>query len=191
MKCLNRVLGDAMVLEPTVYGDERGYFLEFYNARTFAGLGIDCPFVQDDHSHSGRGVLRGMHYQLHQPQATLVRVVGGEIFDVIVDVRRGSPTFGKWHGERLSAANKRMVFLPAGFAHGFYVLSETADIVYKCSDFYAPGDERGVLWSDPDLGIAWPLAGATPTVSAKDRALPPLAQMPDDALPVWTPAGAR
>jgi dTDP-4-dehydrorhamnose 3,5-epimerase len=175
------------VIEPNVFGDERGFFLEFYNAREFAALGIDRSFVQDNHSRSRRGVLRGLHYQLRRPQAKLLRVVQGEVLDVAVDLRRGSPTLGRWHGEILSAENKRMIFVPEGFAHGFYVLSESADINYKCSDFYASEDERGVAWNDPELAINWPLGSETPTLSARDRQFLPLGRVSPDDLPLFSP----
>ena len=170
------------LLEPVVHGDERGFFLEFYNQRTFESLGIVRQFVQDNHSRSGRGVLRGLHYQLKHPQAKLVRVISGEVFDVAVDVRRGSPTFGKWVAHVLSAASRRMMFVPEGCAHGFYVLSDTAEINYKCSDYYAPEDEHGLAWNDPALAIAWPLDGA-PLMSARDRSFATLAAKPPDELP--------
>lgn len=187
MKRIDRHLAGVYLLEPTVFGDERGFFLEFYNARSFARLGIDRNFVQDNHSRSRRGVLRGLHYQLHHPQAKLLRVVQGEIFDVAVDIRRGSPTFGQWQGEILSAENKRMLFVPEGFAHGFYVLSETADINYKCSDFYDPDDERGVAWDDSELAIDWPLKGEVPTLSARDQRFLPLGSVSPEQLPRFTP----
>ena len=169
-----------------MHGDDRGFFLEFYNRRTFAALGIERTFVQDNHSKSRRGVLRGLHYQLRHAQAKLVRVVSGEVFDVAVDIRRGSPTFGKWVGQVLSAANKRMMFVPEGFAHGFYVVSETAEINYKCSDYYSPEDEQGLAWNDPALAIAWPLEGE-PILPGRDRGLPRLADKPLDELPVHAP----
>jgi dTDP-4-dehydrorhamnose 3,5-epimerase len=184
-------LPGVRVLEPAVHGDDRGFFLEFYNAHTFAAHGIDRTFVQDNHSRSGRGVLRGLHYQLGQPQAKLVRVIVGEIFDVAVDVRRGSPTFGRFAGHVLSAENKHMMFIPEGFAHGFYVVSEVAEITYKCSDYYAPAEERGVAWDDPALTIPWPLVGPAPLLSARDRSFGPLATRPAADLPAYAPgAGA-
>ena len=173
------------LLEPEVHGDERGFFLEFYNARDFAALGVDRHFVQDNHSRSRRGVLRGLHYQLGRPQAKVVRVILGEIFDVAVDVRRGSPTFGRIATERLSAANKQMIFVPEGFAHGFYVMSDTVEITYKCSDYYAPEEERGIAWNDPALGIPWPLGRDEPILSARDRAFGTLASRPTTDLPVY------
>ena len=166
-------LAEVKLLEPRVFADSRGFFLESYNRRTFAELGIDETFVQDNHSRSERGVLRGLHYQLIQPQGKLVRAVRGEIFDVAVDLRRSSPTFGQWTGHRLSEENKQMLWVPAGFGHGFLVLSPVAEVLYKATDFYAPGGERSVLWNDPRIGIRWPDAGR-PMLSAKDAAGNPL-----------------
>jgi dTDP-4-dehydrorhamnose 3,5-epimerase len=165
---------DVLVLEPKVYGDARGFFMESWNARGFAAAGIDAAFVQDNHSRSARGVLRGLHYQLRQPQGKLVRVVSGEIWDVAVDLRRSSPSFGRWTGEKLDAASHRMLWIPPGFAHGFLVLSEQADVLYKASDYYAPEHERSLLWNDPALGIDWPLDGALPVMTDKDRRGQPL-----------------
>jgi dTDP-4-dehydrorhamnose 3,5-epimerase len=166
-------LGEVKLLEPRVFADSRGFFLESYNRRAFAELGIDATFVQDNHSRSEQGVLRGLHYQLIQPQGKLVRAVRGEIFDVAVDLRRSSPTFGQWTGHRLSEENKQMLWVPAGFGHGFLVLSPIAEVLYKATDFYAPQGERSVLWNDPRIGIRWPDAG-TPMLSAKDAAGRPL-----------------
>ena len=146
-----------MLIEPKVHGDERGYFMESYNYRDFAEAGIDCAFVQDNQSSSKKGVLRGLHYQIEHPQAKLVRVIRGEVFDVAVDLREGSATFGKWFGVRLSEENKKQFFVPAGFAHGYLVLSDYAEFCYKVTDFYHPGDEGGLLWNDPEIGIAWPM----------------------------------
>ena len=161
---------EVMLIEPKVFGDERGFFLESYNRRVFAeGLGQDVQFVQDNHSRSARGVLRGLHYQLQQAQGKLVRATIGSIYDVAVDLRRSSPTFGKWVGMELSADNRRMLWVPPGFAHGFLTLSEFAEVQYKASDFYAPAHERSILWNDPQLAIAWPLDGA-PVLSGKDAA---------------------
>lgn len=160
---------DVLVVEPKVFGDARGFFLESWNAQAFATAGIPAVFVQDNHSRSPRGVLRGLHYQIRQPQGKLVRVVAGEVFDVAVDLRRASPTFGRWVGERLSAENKRMLWIPPGFGHGFLVLSEAADFLYKTTDYYAPEHERVIAWNDPDLAIKWPIAG-TPTLSGRDAA---------------------
>ncbi len=169
---------DVLVIEPTVYGDDRGFFMESWNARGFAAAGLDVAFVQDNHSRSGRGVLRGLHYQVRQPQGKLVRVVSGEIWDVAVDLRRSSPSFGRWTGERLDAASHRMMWIPPGFAHGFLVLSGHADVLYKTSDYYAPEHERSLLWSDPALGIDWPLAevGGSLVTSERDRLGRPLAE---------------
>jgi dTDP-4-dehydrorhamnose 3,5-epimerase len=160
---------DVLVVEPKVFGDARGFFLESWNAQAFAEAGIPASFVQDNHSRSPRGVLRGLHYQIRQPQGKLVRVTAGEVFDVAVDLRRASPTFGRWVGERLSAENKRMLWIPPGFGHGFLVLSESADFLYKTTDYYAPEHERVIAWNDPELAIKWPLAG-TPTLSGRDAA---------------------
>jgi dTDP-4-dehydrorhamnose 3,5-epimerase len=167
---------DVRVVEPKVFGDERGFFLESWNARAFAQAGIEAAFVQDNHSRSRRGVLRGLHYQVREPQGKLVRAVAGEVYDVAVDLRRSSPTFGRAVGEVLSAENKRMMWIPPGFAHGFLVLSEYADFLYKATAYYAPEHERAIRWDDPRLAIAWPLAGAAPVVAAKDAAAPLLAQ---------------
>jgi dTDP-4-dehydrorhamnose 3,5-epimerase len=167
---------DVKIVEPRVLGDERGYFLETWREDLFAAAGIDARFVQDNQSSSGRGVLRGLHYQIRQPQGKLVRVIAGRVFDVAVDLRRGSPTCGRWAGAELSAENRRLMWVPPGFGHGFYVLSEGAEFVYKCSDYYAPEHERVIRWDDPDLGIAWPLVPGIETVlSAKDRAGVPFA----------------
>ncbi len=163
-------LPDVLLIEPKVFGDARGFFFESYNRRAFAeAAGLDVDFVQDNHSRSAQGVLRGLHYQIQQPQGKLVRVVAGAVFDVAVDIRKASPTFGQWVGIELSAENKKMVWVPPGFAHGFLVLSEVAEFLYKTTDYYAPSHERTIAWNDPDIGIAWPLAGA-PLLSAKDQA---------------------
>ncbi len=170
MKVVRTAIPDVLILEPRVFADERGFFLESWNARDFrAAIGFDETFVQDNHSRSRRGVLRGMHYQIVQPQAKLVHVVRGRVFDVAVDLRRSSPTFGRWVGVELSADDHRQMFVPAGFAHGFLVLSEWADVLYKTTDYYAPQHERCLMWNDPEVGIAWPLAGE-PVLAAKDRA---------------------
>ena len=162
---------DVLLMEPKVFGDERGFFMESFNQRNFCdATGLDLQFVQDNHSRSARHVLRGLHYQAMQPQGKLVRVVAGEVFDVAVDVRPGSPTFGKWAGEILSGANKRQLWVPPGLAHGFLVLSDTADFLYKTTDYYAPAHERCIAWNDPTLAIDWPLNGQTPLLSAKDVA---------------------
>ena len=158
----------VLVLKPQVFGDERGFFFESYNQRAFRELGIHHQFVQDNHSRSHKDVLRGLHYQIQHPQGKLVRVVSGEVFDVAVDLRRDSPTFGKWIGEVISAENKKMLWVPPGFAHGFLVLSEWAEFLYKATDYYAPEHERTIIFDDPELAIAWPLSGP-PILSAKDK----------------------
>lgn len=161
---------DMLVIEPKVFGDDRGFFFESFNARAFAqATGIECDFVQDNHSKSSRNVLRGLHYQVRQTQGKLVRVTQGEVWDVGVDLRKSSPTFGQWVGLVLSAENKKQAWIPEGFAHGFLVLSETAEFLYKTTDYYAPQHERTLLWNDPTLGIAWPLQGE-PKLAAKDAA---------------------
>ena len=169
MKFTNTAIPEVLLIEPKVFGDERGFFMETYQANEFTKLGIPTQFVQDNHSGSRQGILRGLHYQIHQAQGKLVRVISGEIFDVAVDMRKSSSTFGQWVGENLSSQNKRMLWVPEGFAHGFYVLSEWAEIVYKATDYYAPEWERSLLWNDPDLGITWPLIDQKPpTLSSKD-----------------------
>jgi dTDP-4-dehydrorhamnose 3,5-epimerase len=165
---------DVKLVEPKVFGDSRGFFFESWNRRALAAAGIDVDFVQDNHSRSGRGVLRGLHYQVERPQGKLVRVVAGEVFDVAVDLRRHSPTFGRWVGATLSADNRRMFWVPPGFAHGFVVLSDSADFLYKTTDYWYPEHERTLLWNDPEVGIAWPHDGA-PTLAPKDAAGTPLA----------------
>jgi dTDP-4-dehydrorhamnose 3,5-epimerase len=165
---------DVKLVEPKVFGDSRGLFFESWNRRALAAAGIDVDFVQDNHSRSGRGVLRGLHYQVERPQGKLVRVVAGEVFDVAVDLRRHSPTFGRWVGAILSADNRRMFWVPPGFAHGFVVLSDSADFLYKTTDYWYPEHERTLLWNDPEVGIAWPHDGA-PTLAPKDAAGTPLA----------------
>jgi dTDP-4-dehydrorhamnose 3,5-epimerase len=169
MNVVRTAIPEVRILEPKVFGDARGFFLESWNARAFAIAGIRADFVQDNHSRSTRNVLRGLHYQVLQPQGKLVRVVLGEVYDVAVDLRRSSPTFGRWIGERLSAENKRMAWIPAGFAHGYLVLSDFAEVLYKATGYYAPEHERSIAWNDPDLAIDWPLTGA-PMLSAKDAA---------------------
>ena len=169
MRIYDTSLADVKLLEPRVITDGRGFFLESYNQRTFEELGIRETFVQDNHSRSGRGVLRGLHYQLVQPQGKLVRAVRGEIFDVAVDLRRSSSTFGLWTGHLLSEENKHMLWIPAGFGHGFLVLSPVAEVLYKTTDFYAPQGERTVMWNDTEIGIQWPNVGA-PVLSVKDAA---------------------
>ncbi len=175
MKAIPTALPDVLVIELDVFGDTRGFFYESWNARSFDALaGREVRFVQDNHSMSARNVLRGLHYQVHQAQGKLVRVVVGEVFDVAVDMRRSSPTFGRWAGERLSAANRRMMWVPEGFAHGFVVLSETAEFLYKTTDYYAPEHDRTLQWDDPAIGIDWPLQGA-PLLKPRDAAGTPLA----------------
>jgi dTDP-4-dehydrorhamnose 3,5-epimerase len=168
MQVVATAIPDVRIVQPRVFGDDRGFFLESWNARAFREAGIDATFVQDNHSRSRRGVLRGLHYQVEHAQGKLVRVVSGEVFDVAVDLRRSSPTFGRWVGVTLSADDKRMLWVPPGFAHGFLVLSEFADFLYKATDYYHPEHERTLLWNDPALGIAWPLDGE-PLFAAKDR----------------------
>ena len=173
MNVIPTTIPDVLIMEPRVFGDERGFFMESFNRRQFAeAVGRDVDFVQDNHSRSVRGVLRGLHYQLEHAQGKLVRVVAGAVYDVAVDVRKSSPTYGKWVGEVLSAENKRMLWLPEGFAHGFLVLSETADFLYKTTDYYAPQAERCIAWDDADLGVEWPLdglGGVPVQLSAKDK----------------------
>jgi dTDP-4-dehydrorhamnose 3,5-epimerase len=162
-------LREVIVIEPKVFIDQRGFFMESFQKKSFANAGINCEFVQDNHSGSGKGILRGLHYQLKQTQGKLVRALIGEVFDVAVDIRVGSPTFGQWVGEFLSAENKKQLWVPPGFAHGFFVVSEWAEIVYKASDYYSPEWERTILWSDPEIGINWPIVeGEKPIVSEKD-----------------------
>lgn len=163
-------IADVVLLSPKVFGDERGFFMETFRHDEFVKHCGNYCFVQDNHSSSGKGILRGLHYQHQQPQGKLVRVTKGEVFDVAVDMRRNSPTFGEWVGEYLSETNKRMLWVPPGFAHGFMVTSEMAEFQYKCTDYYAPGDEYSLLWNDPKLAIRWPLEGRLPVLSAKDQA---------------------
>ncbi len=171
------LIPDVLLITPQLYGDQRGFFLETYNSKRYIEAGISAQFVQDNHSGSSQGVLRGLHYQIRQAQGKLVRVISGEIFDVAVDLRRSSPSFGKWSGQVLSAENKLQVWIPAGLAHGFYVLSDWAELVYKASDFYAPQWERTLMWDDPDIGIEWPLIAGHPAVlSEKDQHGTPLRQ---------------
>jgi dTDP-4-dehydrorhamnose 3,5-epimerase len=171
MNLIKTAIPDLLIIEPRVFGDARGFFMESFNARTFRELtGLDVDFVQDNHSRSGRGVLRGLHYQSPQPQGKLVRVTAGRVFDVAVDIRKSSPTFGKWVGVELTGENHRQFWVPAGFAHGFVVLSESADFLYKTTGYYAPQFEHCIRWDDPALGIEWPLGDIEPQVSAKDAA---------------------
>lgn len=169
MKFEKTPLNDAVVIEPKVFGDERGFFLECWNKQAFADNGLEVDFVQDNHSKSSQGILRGLHYQTEQPQGKLVRVVSGEVFDVSVDLRQGSSTFGQWYGVTLSEQNKKMLWVPPGFAHGFYVTSESAQFLYKCTERYHPQSEVSIKWDDPDLAIDWPLMGKAPELSAKDE----------------------
>ena len=176
MKAIPTAIPDVLVIEPAVFGDARGFFFESWNRRTLdALLGREVDFVQDNHSASGRGVLRGLHYQVRRAQGKLVRVIEGEVYDVAVDLRRSSPHFGRWVAERLSAENRRMMWVPEGFAHGFLVLSESAQFVYKATDYYSPADERTLLWNDPAVGVAWPLE-REPILKPKDMAGTTLAQ---------------
>jgi dTDP-4-dehydrorhamnose 3,5-epimerase len=170
MKVTPAAIPDCVVIEPQVFGDDRGFFLESWNATRFAEAGLDLDFVQDNHSRSARGVLRGLHYQKPNPQGKLVRVVAGAVFDVAVDLRRSSKTFGQWAGVMLSAANKKMFWVPPGFAHGFLSLEDGTDVLYKCTSTYCPADEHSLKWDDPAIGIAWPLADIEPQLSAKDKA---------------------
>jgi dTDP-4-dehydrorhamnose 3,5-epimerase len=172
MKVIETNVQGALLLEPKVFGDSRGFFLESWNRKTFSAIGLDIDFVQDNHSRSQHGVLRGLHYQTKHPQGKLVRVASGAVFDVAVDLRRSSPTFGRWAGAILSAENQRMFWIPPGFAHGFLVLSEYADFLYKASDYYSPEHERSILWNDLELAIEWPLENlsCSPTLAAKDAA---------------------
>ena len=174
MKVVETPIPEVLILEPEVFGDDRGFFLESFNEKTFhEKTGLKLHFVQDNHSRSGRHVLRGLHYQIRQPQGKLVRVVKGAVFDAVVDIRKSSPTFKQWVGVELTEHNKRQLWVPPGFAHGFLVLSETADFLYKTTDFYAPEYERSIIWNDPDIGIDWPI-DVSPVLAAKDRAAPRL-----------------
>lgn len=178
MKVMPTAIPDVLVIEPCMFGDTRGFFLESFNQRAFKeATGLTANFVQDNHSRSAKGVLRGLHYQLKQPQGKLVRVVRGAVFDVAVDIRKSSPHFGRWVGVELSEDNHRQLWIPPGFAHGFLVLSDSADFLYKTTDYYAPEHERAILWNDPAIGIAWPLT-AEPLLSAKDKAASLLADAP-------------
>ncbi|KON81359.1 dTDP-4-dehydrorhamnose 3,5-epimerase [Azoarcus sp. PA01] len=175
MKAVPTSIPEVLLIEPKVFGDARGFFFESFNARAFRdATGLDETFVQDNHSRSARGVLRGLHYQIRQPQGKLVRVVRGAVFDVAVDLRRSSPSFGRWAGAELSEDNHRQLWIPPGFAHGFVVLSESADFLYKTTDYYAPEHERCLAWNDPAVGIEWPV-GVSPLLSGKDREGKPLA----------------
>lgn len=175
MRILDTGLKDVKIVEPHVFGDERGFFMESWNQRVFDDLGLECAFVQDNHSRSGQGVLRGLHYQIVNTQGKLVRVTRGEVFDVVVDLRRSSEQFGQWFGVSLSENNRRQLWVPPGYAHGFYVVSASADFQYKCTDYYSPAHERTLLWNDPAVAINWPLVnGQPPTLADKDRSGIPL-----------------
>jgi dTDP-4-dehydrorhamnose 3,5-epimerase len=176
-------LPEVLLITPHVFEDARGFFMETYRAEALAQAGVHDGFVQDNHSHSVRGVLRGLHYQLKKPQAKLCRVAQGEVFDVAVDIRAGSPHFGQWVGAVLSGANRQSLYIPPGFAHGFVVLSESADFLYKCSDYFDASDDCGILWNDPDLGIDWHID--SPTLSVKDQRNLPLSRIAPDRLPVY------
>lgn len=174
MKIIETALPGVLIIEPKVFGDARGFFLESWNQQSFTDAGLAMTFVQDNHSRSARGVLRGLHYQLENPQGKLVRVTQGAVYDVAVDIRRSSPHFGKWVGVELSDDNCRMLWIPPGFAHGFLVLSDTADFLYKCTTLYHPASDRGIRWDDPDIGIMWPDTRIAPQLSGKDAAAPHL-----------------
>ncbi len=174
MELLSTTLPGVLLIKPRVFEDPRGFFLESYSARTMQGQGVSTVFVQDNHSRSVRNTLRGMHYQINGGQVKLVRVVQGTIFDVVIDLRRDAPTFGQWFGAELSAENFLQMYIPVGFAHGFCVLSDTAEVLYKCSSYYSPADERGLMWNDPEIGITWPITA--PILSERDQAHPPLAE---------------
>ncbi|MBA2935970.1 dTDP-4-dehydrorhamnose 3,5-epimerase [Sphingomonas sp. CGMCC 1.13654] len=177
MKLIETAIPGPVIIEPQVFGDDRGFFMESWNQARFADLGLDLSFVQDNHSRSRRGVLRGLHFQNPNPQGKLVRVVNGRVWDVAVDIRRSSPHFGQWVGVELSAANKRMFWVPPGFAHGFLSLEDGTDFLYKCTALYEPANEHSLLWNDPTVGIEWPLEGIEPELSAKDQVGKPLAEI--------------
>jgi dTDP-4-dehydrorhamnose 3,5-epimerase len=183
LKVIETDLPSVLIIEPDWFPDERGFFMETFNATRYAEAGLDRVFVQDNHSQSTHGVIRGLHYQLNRPQGKFVYVARGEIFDVAVDIRRGSPTFGRWTGMRLSAENKKQFFIPEGFAHGFSVLSDMADVLYKCTDIFQPGDSYGILFSDPRIGIDWQVEN--PCLSEKDAILKNLQDTPPETLPVF------
>lgn len=178
MRFTSTKIEGVTIIEPRVFGDDRGFFMESWNAELFRGAGLDLIFVQDNHSRSSRGVLRGLHYQQPGPQGKLVRVTAGAVYDVVVDLRRSSPSFGKWFGIELSAANKKMLYVPEGMAHGFLCLEDGTDFLYKCTSGYAPANEHSLLWNDPAIGIEWPLGEIVPTLSAKDAAGLLLAETP-------------
>lgn len=185
MKLTPTALPGVQIVEPAVFGDARGWFFESWNARAFAAAGLPTAFVQDNHSRSTRGILRGLHYQVRQSQDKLVRCTVGAVFDVAVDMRRGSPTFGRWTGVELSAENKRQLWVPQGFAHGFLTLSEVAEVQYKVTDYWAKEHERGLRWDDPGVAIAWPDVGVAPSLNARDAGFPLLAAVPADDLFTW------
>jgi dTDP-4-dehydrorhamnose 3,5-epimerase len=188
LQCHSPTLGEIIMVEPQVFKDDRGFFLETYHQTRYGEKRIDQPFVQDNHSHSRKGSVRGLHYQLKHPQGKLVYAVTGRILDVVLDIRRGSPTFGNWCGAHLSAENKHQIYIPPGFAHGFSVLSDRADVIYKCTDFYTPGDEYGVLWNDPDLEIDWSVDN--PILSPKDLENSHLGDIRPDLLPIFNNTAA-
>jgi dTDP-4-dehydrorhamnose 3,5-epimerase len=171
---IQTAIPDVLVIEPVVRADARGFFVEVWHEERYRSAGMDLPFVQDNHSRSGGGTLRGLHYQIQHAQGKLVRVAAGHVFDVAVDLRRSSPTFGRWVGTMLSGENHRQLWVPPGFAHGFYVMSDSADLLYKCTDLYAPQHDRTLQWNDPEIGVEWPLSGTPPLLSAKDQAGIPL-----------------
>jgi dTDP-4-dehydrorhamnose 3,5-epimerase len=177
VKVIETPIADLLIIEPQVFGDERGFFMESWNAEAFREAGLELTFVQDNHSRSARGVLRGLHFQNPSPQGKLVRVTAGRVWDVAVDLRHSSPTFGTWQGVELSAANKRMFWVPPGFAHGFVALEDGTDFLYKCTASYEPAHEHSLLWNDPAVGIEWPLEGIEPQLSGKDRAGSPLSEI--------------
>jgi dTDP-4-dehydrorhamnose 3,5-epimerase len=185
LTCLNTDIPEVVLIRPDVFPDLRGFFMETYHREKYTDAGIAYRFVQDNHSHSIKGSLRGLHYQLKNPQGKLIYVISGEIFDVAVDIRLGSPTFGRWTGVVLSEENKHQIFVPEGFAHGFCVLSETADVIYKCTGLYTPGDEYGIFWADPAIGIDWKIEN--PILSEKDASYPFLSDQPKEFLPVYRP----
>lgn len=178
MKIIKCEIEGLLIVEPVVFGDERGFFMETYSKTKYSEVGIDAEFVQDNHSKSTRDVIRGLHYQVNPGQEKLVRVLSGEVFDVAVDIRRNSPTFGRWEGVLLSAENKRQFYVPKGFAHGFCVLSDIAEFAYKCGDYYSPKDERGIAWDDPEIAIDWPLTH--PILSERDKTHPKLSEAGHD-----------
>ena len=183
MQFTKTALPDVFLIEPDVFKDDRGFFMETYHQRKYAEGGIGQVFIQDNYSHSRYGILRGLHYQLKNAQGKLILVITGEIFDIVVDIRLGSPKFGQWLGTHLSAENRRQIFVPEGFAHGFIVLSDSVDVIYKCTDFYNPGDEYGIFWADPTIGIDWPIRN--PILSDKDSKNPKLSEIPEELLPAF------